>query len=192
MKYLSIAILSALLINGCATTGSSENTNYAKGELESIPNWILSPSVKNGVAESACVPWSGNITIDRDEASHIARDRLAKQIDIRAAGMTKAFANKTTTSKGLNTGTNFESVSRQIFDKTLSGSRPTKAGLFTIDKKKQFCVMVEINPVKTKELYKGIVKASGAQLSADDDAILLEQFKAWKAQGELDKTLKNK
>lgn len=191
MKHISIAIISALFISGCASTAPNEETNYDKGALENIPSWVLSPSIKNGVAESACVPWSGNITIDRDEASHIARDRLAKQIGLRAAGMTKAFANKTTTSKGLNTGTNFESVSRQIFDQTIVGSKPSKVGLFTIAKKKQFCVLVGMNPEKTKALYKGIVKASGVQLSANDDAILLEQFKAWKAQGELDKALKN-
>jgi hypothetical protein len=184
LKFTSL-IITTLLMSACA---NQEQIN--KGELADVPTWILSPQIEDGIAESACVAWSGNISIDKDEASHIARDRLAKQIDVRAAGMTKAFSDKTTTSAGMNTGTTFESVSRQIFDQTLIGSRPTKVGLFTIDKKKQFCVMIEINPEKTKALYSDIVVASGEQLSAEDNSVLFQQFKAWKAQGELDKALK--
>lgn len=186
MNKLTTALLTTLLLSACAN-----QNEINKGELADIPNWILAPQIENGIAESACVLWSGNLSIDKDEASHIARDRLAKQIDVRAAGMTKAFADKTTTSAGLNTGTTFESVSRQIFDQTLKGSKPSKAGLFTLDNKKNFCVMVEISPEKTNILYKGIIAASGKQLSADDDKVLFQQFKAWKAQGELDKQLKN-
>ena len=186
MKKLAITLLTAALMTGCA---SQDRKN--KGELASTPDWILSPQIENGIAESACVIWSGNIAIDKDEASHIARDRLAKQIELRSAGMTKAFSDKTTTSNGLNTGTTFESVSRQIYDQTLKGTKPTKAGIFIIDAKKNFCVMVEVDPDKTKKLYKNIVAASGAQLNADDDAVLFQQFKAWKAQGELDKALSN-
>ena len=152
--------------------------------------WVLSPNIDNGIADTACVPWSGQMTIDKDEATHIARTRLAKQLDVRTAGMSKAFANKTTASGGLNTGTNFENTSRQIFDQSLKGSKATKVGLFTIDKKKQFCVMVELDPDKTKTLYKNIVKASGAQLNAKDDDILFTQFKAKQAQKELDEVLK--
>lgn len=183
---LTSLIITTLLMSACA---NQDTIN--KGELADVPDWILSPQIEDGIAESACVAWSGSLSIDKDEASHIARDRLARQIDVRAAGMTKAFADKTTTSAGMNTGTTFESVSRQIFDQTLTGSKPTKVGLFTIDNKKQFCVMVEITPEKTKALYNGIVVASGEQLSAEDDRVLFQQFKAWKAQGELDKALKD-
>lgn len=185
MKKVITSIITTVLLTACA----NQNT-INKGELADIPDWILLPHIKNGIAESACVKWSGDMAIDKDEASHIARDRLAKQIDIRAAGMTKAFADKTTTSAGVNTGTTFENVSRQIFDQTLKGSKPTKAGLFTIDTKKQLCVMVEVNPETTKKLYNSIVAASGKQLSAEDNKVLFQQFKAWKAQGELDKALK--
>lgn len=183
-KAITIIITTALL------TACANQDTINKGALADIPNWILLPQIENGIAESACVMWSGDMAIDKDEASHVARDRLAKQIDIRAAGMTKAFADKTTTNAGLNTGSTFESVSRQIFDQTLKGSKPTKAGLFTIDTKKQLCVMVEVTPEKTKKLYNGIVAASGKQLSAEDDRVLFQQFKAWKAQSELVKALK--
>ncbi|MGX5174004.1 hypothetical protein ACUR5C_08285 [Aliikangiella sp. IMCC44653] len=186
MKKLVTSLIATLLLSACA---GQDKIN--KGELADVPDWILSPQIEDGIAESACVAWSGNMSIDKDEASHIARDRLAKQIDIRAAGMTKAFADKTTTSAGMNTGTTFESVSRQIFDQTLKGSKPTKAGLFTIDMKKNFCVMIEVSPEQTKALYNGIVSASGKQLNAEDDRVLFQQFKAWKAQQELDKNLEN-
>jgi len=189
MKSLKKALLMTTpvilsLLGGCANQQAIN-----QGELADVPEWILSPSVEEGIAESACVPWSGNMSIDKDEASHIARDRMAKQIELRAAGMTKAFADKTTTSTGMNTGTTFESVSRQIFDQTLSGTKPTKAGLFTIDKNKQFCVMVEVSPENTEKLYQNIVSKAGAKLSADDNAVLLQQFKAWKAQNDLDERL---
>ena len=179
MKKL-LVIISMALLSACAN-----QNEINKGELASVPDWILAPQVEDGIAESACVPWSSNMSIDKDEASHIARDRLAKQVDVRAAGMTKAFADKTTTSAGLNTGTTFVSVSRQIFDQTLHGSTITKAGLFTIDNKKQFCVLLAVSAKKTKALYQGIVSATGKQLSAADNTILFQQFKAWKAQNKL-------
>lgn len=163
MKKLTITLLFSLLITACANQETKKeqaqqpNQSNKSGELANLPNWVLSPQIKNGIAESACVPWSGNMAIDKDEASHISRDRMAKQLDVRAAGMSKAFANKTTASAGLNTGTNFENVSRQIFDQSLKGTKATKAGLFTIDKKKQFCVMVELDPEKQKHFIRTLL-----------------------------------
>ena len=197
MKNLSLTLLFSLLLSACASQETKQeqannklSTSDANGELSNIPNWVLSPQIENGIADSACVAWSGNVTIDKDEASHIARTRLAKQIEVRSAGMSKAFANKTTTSAGLNTGTNFENTTRQIFEQTLKGTKSTKVGLFTIDKQKQFCVMVELDPAKTKQLYKNIISANGAQLNAKDEDILFTQFKAQQAQKELEEVLK--
>jgi hypothetical protein len=181
----------ATLLVIASLTGCSNTDEENKGDLANVPDWIMMPQVEDGIAESACVPWSGNMSIDKDEATHIARSRLAKQIGLRAAGMSKAFADKTTVDAGVSSGTHFENNSRQVFEQTLVGSKPAKAGLFTIDKNKQFCVLVEITPEKTKQLYDGLVSASGKQLNAQDDRILFQQFKAWKGQNELTEALKN-
>jgi len=171
-RALFIALLGSLALTGC-----SNNDQKPQGNML-LPGWVLSPSVEDGLADTACVTWSGNMAIDRDEATAISRNRLALQIEVRAANMTKTYASKTQANGGTNVGTTFESNARQISEATLKGSKAVKTDLFEIDNKKQLCVMVSLEAQQLESIANQIIGQSGARLSNEDKAVLKEQFKA--------------
>jgi general stress protein YciG len=165
-------------------TACSTNQEKPQGNL-GLPGWVLSPSIDNGLADTACVNWTGYMHVDRNEATAIARNRLVQQIELRAASMTKTHASKTNANGGANVGTNFENNARQIAEATLKGSKAVKTDIFDIDNKKQLCVMVTVEAREMDNIANQIIGQSGARLSNDDKAILREQFKAQQGQEEL-------
>lgn len=182
---IACALVSTLV--GCAST--QEKQNKPQGNI-GLPGWILNPSVEKGLAESACVPWSGMITVDRDQATAIARNGLVQQIQIRAANLTKTFAHKTDTVSGTNVGTNFETSAQQLAEGTLKGTKAVKADVFDVDHKKQFCVMVTLEERDLDSIAKQIISSSGAKLSSDDQRVITEELKAKDGQQELKEALK--
>lgn len=177
--------LSLILVAGVACTTPD---NKPQGNIQ-LPGWVITPEVKDGLAESACVPWSGFLSIDKEQATAIARNALVRQIELKAANMTKTYARKTDTISGSNVGANFESSARQIAEATLIGSKATKLDSFDIDGKKQLCVMVALPADATQKTFKQLVNKSGAKLNAKDEGVLYEEFRAYKAQQELEKIL---
>ena len=179
-----------IAISLATLTACASNQDKLQGNIN-LPGWVLMPSVENGLADSACVPWSGHVTIDREQATAMARNSLVRQIEVKAASMTKTHASKTDTTGGTNVSASFETNARQIAEATLKGSKAVRGDLFTIDNKQQFCVMVALNSQQTRQVFDRLVDSSGAQLKANDEQVLYEQFKAMKGQQELKETLKN-
>lgn len=180
----SIIAISVVTLTACAS-----NQDKLQGNIN-LPGWVLMPTIENGLAESACVPWSGHLTIDREQATAMARNALVRQIEVKSASMTKTHASKTDTVAGTNVSASFESNARQIAEATLTGSKAIKGDVFTIDNKQQFCVMVALDPQQTQQVFNKLIESSGAQLKANDEQVLFEQFKAMKGQQELEKALK--
>ena len=100
--------------------------------------------------------------------------------------MDKTYARKTDTNKGSSVGGTFESVSKQITQQSLNGARPIKAELVELDEKRHLCVMVALSPIFTDELFSNIIKNSGVNLNPDDESVMKEEFKAYKAQQEME------
>jgi hypothetical protein len=178
LQHVSLLTTVALLA-ACAS-----NQEKVQGNL-GLPGWVLSPSVDDGLAETACVNWTGYMSVDRNEATAIARNRLVQQIELRAATMTKTHTSKTNANGGTNVGTTFESNARQIAEATLKGSKAVNTDIFDIDNKKQLCVMVTVEARDMDEIANQIIGQSGARLTNDDKAVLREQFKAQQGQQEL-------
>lgn len=153
---------------------------------ETIPDWVLNPVIEDGLVSTECVNWSGNMNIDKAQAVASARAEITKQIDVKVKAMDKTYARKTETSDKLVTSNVFESVSKQLAQQSLSGSRAEKVDIVKIAGKQQLCAMVTLKPAVTKMLFKDIIKSSGVQVSAQDESILFEEFKAHKAQQELE------
>lgn len=164
--------------------------NSTKNLLGDLPDWVFSPSIENGMAASSCVPWSGNLSIDRDQATAEARNEMTRQIELKATSFNKTYGSKTTVAGGTNVGATFEKNARQFAQASIRGSKRVKGGLFAIENQKQFCVMVAINPEQSEAIFKQLVKTSGAQLNSNDERVLSEQFKAWKGQQELERLMK--
>lgn len=181
MKRLnqSLALLSVVILAGC--TSQQEKTESNIG----LPNWVVSPQADDGLADSACVSYSGHFTIDRDQAVALARNALVQQIEVRAASLTKTYANRTDTVEGTNVGANFESNARQLAEATLRGTKAERVDLFEVEGEKQLCALVVLSKHKTDDLASRILDNSGASLSNDDEQVLREEFKARRGQEEL-------
>ncbi|HFD38431.1 MAG TPA: hypothetical protein ENJ31_01075 [Anaerolineae bacterium] len=185
MKRLIAVMSAAALLAACSSTKEKAGVEAPPGM--DLPDWVMNPVIEDGLAATDCVKWSGNMSIDRKQAIANARAGLAQQIDIKVKAMDKTYARKVDAQGGTNIGGVFESVSKQVTQQQLSGSRPTKVKPVTINGESHICAMVTFAPAATEELFKNIVKSSGVKLSPQDEDVLYEEFKAFKAQEELDR-----
>lgn len=175
-----LAPLCLVALIGCSTQQQEKITTNI-----GLPNWVISPQVEDGLADSACVPYSGHFTIDRDQAIAMARNGLVQQIEIRAASLTKTYASRTDTTGGTNVGANFEVNARQIAEATLRGTKATRVDVFDISGQKQLCAQVVLSEQKLDDIAEQIIARSGATLSNADKAVLREEMKADQGQQEL-------
>ena len=175
-----------LLASGALTLLAACGSVPEKEQAASIPSWILSPTIDDGIAATACVNFSGNMNIDKAQAVATARADITKQINIKVQAMDKTYARKTETADKMVSSNVFESVSKQLAQQSLVGSRPEKVEILDIAGKQQLCAMVTLKPAITEKLFKDIIKNSGEKIAAQDESILFEEFKAHKAQQELE------
>ena len=178
-KLIFVAVLTTIL-GGCSSTKVEENklTN-------NIPSWVLNPAVKDGIAASSCVKYSGNLSIDQKIATANGRLSLAQQIETRVEGLDKTFDNRTDSNSDVTTGSTFSSVSKQLTKQTLTGSRAIKSDILEIAGKQHFCVLTTLSPTVTKELFNAIVKSSKRDINPQDENFLYQEFKAHKAEQSL-------
>lgn len=188
-KFLScclILVAGMLFITGC--TNTTTGNTPAKPSID-LPMWVLNPTIEGGIASTECVIYTGDISLDKAEAVALARASLAKQIDVKVKALDKTYKRKVRTKDGVAAGGVFESVSKQVTQQHLKGARAIKMDLIEIDGKKQWCVMVAMDPAVTESLFKNLVKESNVNLSPQDEGVLYEEFKAYKAGQELDQEI---
>ena len=187
-------IIAAAMTSLLAACGSTEKPQETKPETNSltanIPSWVLNPVVEDGIAASDCVKFSGNLSVDQKMASANGRLALAQQIEVRVEGLDKTYARRTDTNDETSVGTNFSSVSKQLTQQKLNGSRVIKSDIVNITGKDHFCVLTTLSPNATKELFDAIVNQSKRSVDAQDEKFLYEEFKAHKAEQDLDKEIK--
>jgi hypothetical protein len=170
------------VISGCASAPEKSTT--------SLPEWVTAPNVEDGFTDTQCVESNAAMSTLKSKATALARAEIVKQIDIQVKAMDKTYAGLTEAEEGSSAGTTFESVSKQVASQNISGSRATRTEYVDFpDGTQQLCVQVILDPELTKDMYSNITGQSGRKLSAQDDAILWQQFMAHKAQQEMDAEL---
>jgi len=174
------------MLAGCASSGKHME------ESSGLPGWVMNPTIEGGIAATECVPASSDLSLDKSEATAKARATLVKQINLKVKAMDKTYQRKVKSASGTTTGGTFESVSRQVADQYLSGSRATKINYVDINGKRNLCAMVTLDPKTTKGLFKELVAQSKKKLSPQDEEVLYEEFKAKQAQDELTKATSEK
>jgi len=179
--------LFAVMLAGCASGPQQGEASDAQSKL---PSWVLVPEVEGSISEASCVSASGAFNVDRSEAIHFASEQLAAQLQRNIAFLAKGFQSKTRSSEGVNVGTDFNQTSRQLVEQSISGIKAVKTGIFEISGVDQVCVLVAISPAASQHVYSTLKEQSGAKLSADDDAVLYEQFRAYKADQALEQAQK--
>eukprot|EP00767_Chilomastix_cuspidata_P007135 gnl/Chilomastix_cuspidata/7712.p1 GENE.gnl/Chilomastix_cuspidata/7712~~gnl/Chilomastix_cuspidata/7712.p1 ORF type:complete len:192 (-),score=16.70 gnl/Chilomastix_cuspidata/7712:13-588(-) len=178
-----ILVAGSFFLFGCAPQQQPEKKGI------DLPMWVLNPTIEGGIASTECVVYTGDISLDKAEAVALARASLAKQIEVKVKAMDKTYQRKVKTKDGVAAGGVFESVSKQVAQQYLKGARAIKMDLIDIEGKKQWCVMVAMDPSITEKLFKNLVKESGANLDPQDESVLYEEFKAYKAGQELDEEI---
>lgn len=182
-------MFTTLIIAGMLSACSSTKNESASGSSVNIPQWVLNPVVENGIAAADCIKYSGNISIDQKMAVANARLALSQQIETRIEGLDKTFANRTDANEEMTVGTTFSSVSKQLTKQTLNGSRIVKADVVEIGGKDYFCALTTLSPELTKTLFKDLIKETKPKISAKDEQFLYQEFKAFKAEQDLEKEI---
>lgn len=183
-KSTSVIVLTYLTLLGCSSSEPMKETS-----IGDIPEWILNPYVEGGIATSDCVLFSGNMSIDRKQAIAQARVLLSAEIESRVAGMDETYQDKIQVNGESTSGSTFSSVSKQITDQTLIGSRTIRTDVVSISGKDNLCVLVGIEEGQTRELYESLLNATQRNLSPEDDSVLYQEFKAERAQARLQEAI---
>lgn len=182
-KRIHLLSLPAIaLLSACSSNAPIEETT-AVGK---IPSWILNPQIEDGIAVSECVLWSGNMSIDKQEAIANARTALAQRIETKVSALDKTYRDKVVIASGVESGSTFSSVSKQVTQLTLIGTTPIKTDIVNIAEKDNLCVLVGIGQEDTKNIFDKLVSAAKRPMSADQESVLYQEFKAQRAEQQLD------
>lgn len=185
LTTIAMSLALPLALGACATT--------EKPKVDQVPDWIADPQgqTEQGVAVAECVPASNNFSLDKKEATAQARQTMAQQIETRVQAMDKTYQRRVRTEEGVTTGNVFETVSKQITEQNLNGARVAKTGYERFNEQRQLCTMVVMGEPKMKEIFDQIVEQSGAEMDPEDERVLYEEFRAHKAQQELEQSLQD-
>ncbi|MDX2469362.1 MAG: hypothetical protein QNL04_02165 [SAR324 cluster bacterium] len=159
------------------------------GDMD-LPDWVLVPTVEDGIAATECVNWSGDFSVDRAEATALARTEIVRQIGIKASALDKTYQEKVKTAGKVAVGGTFTAASKQVSQAYLRGTKAVKVKPIIIDDKKKLCVMVTLS--KQQKFFEDILKSSGAKVDPKDQEVLYQEFKAARSQSELAKELTKK
>lgn len=183
-KIHLLSLPAIVLLSACSSSEPTQQT-----VLGEIPSWILNPQVEEGIAVSECVLWSGNMSIDKQQAIANARTSLAQRIETRVSALDKTYRDKVEVASGVESGSTFSSVSKQVTQQTLTGTNPIKTDIVKIADKDNLCVLVAIGQESTKAIFDGLVNASERPINAEQKDILYQEFKAQRAELQLDQEL---
>ena len=64
-KRIALLAITLAAVAGCA---SNPEEGKSSGAMSNLPAWVISPTSETGLADSACVQYSGSINVDRSEA----------------------------------------------------------------------------------------------------------------------------
>ncbi|WP_413692375.1 hypothetical protein [Psychromonas sp. KJ10-2] len=184
-KVKSLLSLSTIVL----LTACSSNEPVQETAVGDIPGWILNPQIDDGIAVSECVLWSGNMSIDKQQAVANARTSLAQRIETRVSAMDKTYRDKIEAASGVESGTTFSSVSKQVTQQTLVGTNPIQTDIVNIADKTNLCVLVGIGQQSTQAIFDQLISASERTVNTQQKDILYQEFKAERADLALDKEI---
>jgi hypothetical protein len=184
MKFIFNTIIVAGLATALVACGSTEKPQHEFNK--NMPDWVLNPSFEGGLASATCVIASGNLNLDKNQATALGRVDLAQQINTRVKALDKTYTERIDVDNQAQVGNTFSSVSKQLTDQAIQGSRTKESSYAEFDQKKQLCVLTVLDPSATQSLFNNLVSASGRKLDPKDERVLYQEFKAHKAQKELE------
>lgn len=144
---------------------------------QSIPNWVLNPNTDDGLAAVDCVEFSGNVSVDAKLASSNARLALAQQIGTKVEAIDETYDSRISSGESTNIKSRFSSVSKQLTNQSLTGSKILQSAIVKISGKDYFCSMAVLSESKTEQLFHSIVDKADVALDSSIEAQLKKDFK---------------
>jgi len=179
-------VLGLLGLTGCANNAQPQAPVAAQCPIDGVaaPTWVCDgANMEGGVAVVAsAAPVPNGRSFQKEIAISNARNELAKQIAVKVSTMLKQYQATTGQGNDQTADTAIESVSKQVAQQTLTG---TKMIHMWPSPKGTLYVLVGMPDQKAaKESIKKAVKTS-----LQNNKALWQEFKAKKAQEELDATI---
>ena len=183
MKKLlfSSAVIATMIFTGCANSNNSPAPKAPSCQIEgaSAPDWVCNggANMEGGIFAVGSAQKSPlDIGFQRQEAMAAARDELSRQMSIKVKNMFKSYMSSTGTGNAQTAERVATNVSKQLSKEVLQGSKLLKTW---ISPKGTMYVLVGMPNVK-----KAVKQA--AKTTLHNDQALWQEFKAKKAQEELD------
>lgn len=183
---ISISIsmaLAAVALSACSSAPKPEQLSVDQcrfpGTDKEAPAWVCDERVPGWpvTARGSAELTSAGLPFQRQMAMTDARVKLAQQMKVRVTNMIKQFAETTGSGSAESLGKVNMSVTRQITDQTLFGTRTIKSA--TAPNGRYFA-LVGLDDEAVEEMTKVAIKTS-----MDNDRALWQEFLANKAQDEL-------
>ncbi|WP_456479990.1 LPP20 family lipoprotein [Nautilia sp.] len=184
-KIFPLLVIGSLIFIGCSSKKPTpSNTPQVSGECiiqdSKAPLWVCTGGDIKGyiTAVGSAKPTPLGFSFQRSEAMAIARDEIAKQIQIKVKNMFKNYM-ATTGAKTDSVEKATEYVSKQITKQTLTGSKQLNMWIAP-DKTLFVLAGVPLNAEKVKQIIKS---------SLNNKEALWQKIQADKAQKELDEAI---
>jgi hypothetical protein len=179
-KQIILSVMLSTILFSCSSLDEQVS------ERSNLPTWILNPTIEGAIAAVDCVIYSGNLSVDRKMATANSRVTLAQMLSLNIDILDNTLLDRTDNST---TESTFRTVSKQLTQRTLRGTTVAKADFVEIKDVEHFCVLSTINPKATNKLFNEIIKSSKRQLTAENEKLLRQEFKAFKANKSLEEEL---
>jgi folate-binding Fe-S cluster repair protein YgfZ len=150
--------------------------------LEGAPSWVIDPSMEGGLSGlgSAKIGKAG-IQFARTEAISVARDEIARTMEVKVKNMFKNFTQVTGVGDDETVDRVAVNVSKQVANQTLSGSMAKEAWISPCN---EYYTLVVLDPASVQAAVKENVLSS-----LKNEKALWQQFQAKKAHDELEEEI---
>ncbi len=195
-KYFLRACLLGAVVVVLASCGSSPKKPGGdapqSSDMGQLPDWMMPCTVEDSIAACSCTKIiQGNMSIAKSQAVAQARNELASLLRVKVNRMVKNYQRQVTTAQGASIGGTFEDVSKQLTSEVLVGTTVRHEQPAMIAGAQQYCVqMAQLNKAAF-DAVANLAREQGAQIDPTSEAALYEEFRATKAQDELNQELQN-
>ena len=188
VKTLTSLTVASVLFTGCM--GGSQPTKQEEGDFRCrqdgvlAPKWTCNPMMEGSIAAVGIAKMNAghDKSMQRSEAMADGRDALASQIGTKVSNLFKSYKATTGTGDSATFDAASSKVSKQLASQTLNGSKAVES--WTNSKTNELYILVAVSNEPVKAAMSDAIKTS-----FKNDKALYQEFKAAKANGELDKEL---
>lgn len=181
MRELSSVVLAAVVLgvfSGCGVSQGTASKNY-QNVLDGAPKWVINPQSEKGFnATGSAKIGNAGLQFAITEAEALARDSMAREIQVKVSNMVKNFTQQTGVGGSELVDKVVSSVSKQVSKQELVGSYRKE---MWISPNNEVWVLMSISDQNTIEV-KNAIKSS-----VNDSSAIYQQGEAKKAQEELTK-----